>query len=113
MGTQDKEFDITKSLKIVEKLKSQILSDVANLFSGMVDYNEQSSSDRSDTLANIIILTYLLSKRLGIPYSKLDMKIKNKLKLGILESSNEKEWFADLTALLRHLDGGYENSRRL
>ena len=32
MGIRDKEFDITRSLKIVEKLKSQLLCDVANLF---------------------------------------------------------------------------------
>lgn len=113
MGIQDKEFDITKSLKIIEKLKSQLLSDVANLFSGMVDYRSQTYQDRGDLLANMVILTYLLSKRLGVPYHTLDMKIKNKLKLGILENTDEQEWFSDLSALLRHLDGVHENNRRL
>lgn len=105
MAIHDKEFDITRSLKIIEKLKAQLLSDVANLFSGMLDYGKQTYGDRGDILANIIILTYLLAKRLGIPYNTLDMKIRNKLKLGVLENTDEQEWFSDLTALLRHLDG--------
>ncbi|NLK21777.1 MAG: hypothetical protein GX308_06775 [Epulopiscium sp.] len=112
MAIQDKEFDITRSLKIVEKLKSQLLCDIAHLFAGMAEYNKEFYEDRGDLLANMVILTYLLSKKLGIPYNTLDMKIRNKLKLGILESSNEQEWFADLSSLLRHLDATQDNFRR-
>ncbi|HOA80609.1 MAG TPA: MazG-like family protein [Defluviitaleaceae bacterium] len=111
MGIRDKEFDITRSLKIVEKLKSQLLCDVANLFSEMVESDENSHEERGDLLANIIILTYLLSKKLGISYNTLDMKIYNKLKLGILENTDEQEWFADLTALMRHLEGTQDSRR--
>lgn len=113
MGIRDKEFDITRSLKIVEKLKSQILCDIAHLFSEMVDYDKDSYEDRGDLLADIVILTYLLSKKLGVSYNTLDIKIRNKLKLGVLENSDEQEWFLDLTALLRHLEGTQDNNRRL
>lgn len=112
MAVQDKEFDITRSLKIIEKLKVQLLSDVANLFAGMLDFGKHTHGDRGDLLANIIIITYLLSKRLGISYNTIDMKIRNKLKLGVIENTDEQEWFSDLTTLLRHLDGVHDNSRR-
>ena len=36
-----------------------------------------------DTLANIIMITYLLSKRLGISFSEIDYKIKEKIRIGI------------------------------
>ncbi|HPT76293.1 MAG TPA: MazG-like family protein [Defluviitaleaceae bacterium] len=111
MGIREREFDITRSLKIVEKLKSQMLCDIAQLFSEMVECNEESHEERADLLANIIILTYLLSKRLGISYNTLDMKIYNKLKLGILENMDEQEWFTDLTALMRHLEATHDSRR--
>jgi hypothetical protein len=108
----DKEFDITRTVKIIEKLKSQLLSDVAQLFSSMVETGGQKTVDRGDIFANIIIITYLLAKRLGVPHHTLDLKVRNKLKLGIMEDSNTDEWFSELTTLLRHLDSGQDKNRR-
>lgn len=112
MAAQDKELDITKNIKIIEWLKSQLLSDIAQLFSGMVNFQGEKTSDRADTLANMVILTYLLAKRLGIPNHTLDMKIMNKLKLGLLEDNNTDEWYTELMALSKHLDKSRDLNRR-
>ena len=104
MGFPEKELDITGRLKIVEKLKCQMLTDVAQLFSGLSESNSQSNVERGDLLADIIILSYLLSKKLGIPYQQIDRRILNKIKLGLIESDPSDKWHQELAELLKHFD---------
>ncbi len=111
MALQDKEFDITRNIKIIEWLKSQLLSDVSQLYASMVK-TEADTNDRADLMADMVILTYLLAKRLGVPYTTLDMKIMNKLKVGILENSTMDEWYGELVALSKHLEKSRDLTRR-
>lgn len=108
----DRDFDITKTIKIIEWLKAQLLADVSQLFSGMVEGSSRRSDEHIDTLANMIILIYLLGKKLGVSYDALDVKVLNKLKLGMLESDNTTDWLADLAMLSRHLDKTRDLDRR-
>jgi hypothetical protein len=107
MGINEREIDITKNIKIIESLKCELLSDISQLYTSMSEYSTSESAERDDILANMIMITYMLSKRLGISYQALDMKILNKLKLGIIE--NDNEWYLELVALSKHI----EKSRRL
>ena len=59
---QDKEVDIAGTLQVIEKLKSQMLMDVAQLFSELNEPNGNPTVERGDLLADIVILAYLLSK---------------------------------------------------
>lgn len=107
MGINDKELDITKNINIIESLKCELLSDLAQLYAGMHDPHSNEALEKDDILANMIMITYILAKRLGIPYHYLDMKILSKLRLGIIENNNE--WYLDLATLSKHI----EKSRRL
>lgn len=102
-----KDLDITKNINIIESLKCELLSDLSQLYISMFDPNSNEANEKEDILSNIIMITYILSKRLGIPYHNLDMKILNRLKLGIIE--NDNEWYADLVSLSKHI----EKSRNL
>ena len=63
------DFDVTQNIKLVEKLKSEILSSVSDLFSQMIMPSKNlaaNSNERAQILADIIIFTYILGDKLGI-----------------------------------------------
>lgn len=96
--------DITKNVKIIEWIKNEILMNVSDLFNMLfkgvksIDYSLQNS------IANIIMLSYLLGKRLGISFEDIDYKIKEKAKQGIKDEHSIETWFGDLSNLEKHID---------
>ncbi len=104
MGFSDNEFDITKNIKIIEWLKSELLESTSSLYKSMLQTSEVDNAERSEILANMTILIYILSDRLGISYNTLDLKVLNKLKLGILDEENNKDFNNDFKQLSRHID---------
>ncbi len=100
----DREVDIAGTLKVIEHLKNQILMDVAQLFAELSEPGHNSSGERGDLLADIVILSYLLSKKLGIPHQQIDRRIINKMRLGLVESNQNDRWHKDLAELLHHFE---------
>jgi hypothetical protein len=110
MNFLDKELDITRNIRIIEWLKSQILADVSNLFSLLVNgFKEEVHEHVAETLANLVIIAYILGKRLGTTYTTIQMKIENKLKLGIIENTDVEKYYGDLTELSKHFRGEFED----
>ena len=58
----------------------------------------------ADTLSNIILICYLLGRRLGINYNAIEIKIRNKVKLGLIENTDIEKHYGDLSELAKHLD---------
>jgi phosphoribosylformylglycinamidine (FGAM) synthase PurS component len=56
-----------------------------------------------DILSNIVIESYVLSKRMGISYDSLEIQIKEKLRLGIDENNDIEKWYKDLSSLCNHI----------
>ncbi len=106
MNNQD--TDITRNIKIVEFLKSEILTTVATLFQTLLKGARAGQDMLIDTLANLILVTYLLGRRLGIGFSAIDTKIIEKLKIGILEEHQAEKWYGDLS----NLSDYYMNHKR-
>lgn len=104
MSTGNNGIDITKNIKIIDWLKSELLSSVASLFEILVKGIKGQKDILTDVLANIILVTYVLGQRLGINYAKVDRKIEDKIKLGVLEDHKLESWFGDLSSLRRHLN---------
>ena len=77
--------DITKNVKIIEWIKNEILISVSDLFNLIFKGVKPIDDKLQNTLANIIMLTYLLGKRLGISFDEIDYKIKEKSRQGIKE----------------------------
>lgn len=106
MALFDNQIDITRNIKIIDWLKSELLTDVANLFKALVNgVKEEVSETLSDTLANIILICYLLGKRLGINYRAIETKIENKIRLGLVENHDVEKYYGDLSELSKHLSG--------
>ena len=99
----DRNTDITKNMKLIEWMKNELLmsvSELFNVFKGVRSADE----GLQDILANIIMITYLLAKRLGISFNEIDYKIKEKTSLGIKEDHSIEKWYGDLTNLKNHIE---------
>lgn len=97
------DFDVTQNIKLVEKLKSEILSSVSDLFSQMIMPSKNlaaNSNERAQILADIIIFTYILGDKLGITNSVIDAKAASKLKLNIVE---QNILYTQSVNLLKHI----------
>ncbi|MCX7843430.1 MAG: MazG-like family protein [Clostridia bacterium] len=101
----EKDIDITRNIKIIEWLKSELLTDIASLFKVLVNgMREDIHEAVSDTLANIILISYLIGRRLGMSYNSIEMKIEKKVKLGLIENHDVEKYYGDLSELSRHLN---------
>jgi len=100
----DKEIDITRNIKLIEWLKSELLTDLANLFRVLVKGVREETHDAvTDILSNIILISYLLGRRLGISYNAVELKIQSKIKLGLVEEHDVEKYYGDLSELSKHL----------
>lgn len=105
MALFDKEIDITRNIKMIEWLKSEMLTDIANLFKILVNgMREEVHESLSETLSNIILICYLLGRRLGISYNAIEIKMENKIKLGLLENHDVEKYYGDISELAKHLN---------
>ena len=104
MAVFDKEIDITRNIKLIEWLKGELLTDIANLFRVLVNgIREEVHETVADTISNIILISYLLGKRLGISYNAIEIKVHNKIKLGLVENHDVEKYYGDLSELSKHL----------
>lgn len=94
------ESGIAKNIRVVEWLKADLLTSVSALFRGMLRGDEE---HLVDALAGLIITCYILSRRLGISFSRLDLKLESKLRQNIEENHELEKWYSDLSLLLTHL----------
>ncbi|CEH36037.1 hypothetical protein SDC9_102014 [bioreactor metagenome] len=100
----DKSSDVTRNVKIMEWMKTELLISVGDLFNLIFKGVKPLDETLQDTLANIIMITYLLAKRLGISFTEIDYKVKEKLKLGISEDHSVERWYGELSELKKHMD---------
>jgi len=100
MMNNDKNIDITKNIKVIEWLKSELLTAIASLFELLVKGVQNSQDAILDIIANIILVTYLLGKRLGLSFESIDAKIENKAKLALVEDHKIEKWYGDISRLL-------------
>ena len=100
----DKSSDVTRNVKIMEWMKTELLMSLGDLFNLILKGVKPLDESLQDTLANIIMITYLLAKRLGISFTEIDYKVKEKIKLGVSENHSVERWYGDLSELRKHMD---------
>ena len=100
----DRNSDITKNVKIIEWMKKELILSVGDVFDLIFKGVKPLDEALQDTLANIIMITYLLAKRLGISFSEIDYKIKEKIKIGIDQNHSVESWYGDFSNLKKHLN---------
>lgn len=104
INRKEADIDITRNIRIIEWLKSQLLADIADLFRSLVSgVKEEVSDSIADCISNVIIVSYILAKRLGITYNIVELKMTNKVRLGIIEQHDVEKYYGDLSELSHHL----------
>ncbi len=94
------DFDIAKNIRLIEMLKSQLLTNIGDLYTNLSN-EEQDLAERGEILSDLLIITYMLSNRLGFSYGSIDLKAVKKLKFSILDE--RQAMHDDMLSLLRHL----------
>jgi hypothetical protein len=94
-------FDIAEKAHLINVLKSQLLSEISGIFKASLQSDGR--EELLDTIANSILLSYVLARRCGIPFEEIDEKIADKAKLGILEEHKLEKNYQDLSTLKKHI----------
>ena len=92
------QVDITKTIRIIEGLKSELLTNVAQLYGNMANGRAVEKEENSNVLADMVTIIYLLAWKMGISYEEVDKKLLDKIDLNILEEKDE-EWVKQLITL--------------
>ncbi len=101
-----KGMDIAKNMRLIESLKGELLLAVSNLYAEMASETCEDIRDVAlDTLSDTIIISYLLSRRLGLDYPAMEKQITSKIRLGLLQEHETEKYFGDLSALSRARSG--------
>lgn len=95
-----KEMDVAKRAKVIEWLKTEVVDHVARLFKALW---EGSTTRVSDSLASLIVSSYILGRRLGVSYRNLDDTILEKLNKHKQEGHQLEDWYQDISTLEDHL----------
>ena len=95
-----KDLDVAKRAKVIEWLKTEVLDHVSRLFKAMW---EGSSARVGDSLASLIMSSYILGRRLGLSYRDLDDLLIDKLKKHKQEGHQLEDWYQDLSTLQEHI----------
>ena len=98
------EIDITKNIRLIELLKSDMLTQLAGIFEELL--RPGPLSQREARLSKLIISCYVLSKRIGCSYDQLDEKITDILRLNLLENKMIGDK-GDFSELLKHIENRY------
>lgn len=96
------EVDIARGIKTIEWLKTELVSNVASLFRGMLKNNDDVIGE---SLANLVIGCYLLGRRLGGNFAALDAKIEHMARLNVDNDHEVERWYGDFSAFLDHVKG--------
>jgi hypothetical protein len=98
-------IDIVNNIKAIELIKIEILQNVTNMFGDIIS---EPVDGMFDTIvcdaANVISLTYLLCRRLGLEYKTVNEKIKFEINKNIENQHNLERKFGDLSKLLEDLE---------
>ena len=93
-------MNIANNMRAIEEIKSDILSEVANLYKLLADYDELADYDNIESsLSTIIAMDYILAKHLGISYSTLDTRICGLLTMAAENGHSLETEFRDMSEL--------------
>lgn len=94
-------LDIARNARAINWVKAELLGGVADLYKSILRGGDELVLE---TLASIIIATYVLARRLGISFETLEAKVLNKLRVNISENHQIEAWYGDLSGLRNHIE---------
>ncbi|OAB42041.1 MazG-like family protein [Paenibacillus glacialis] len=95
-----KDLDVAKRAKVIEWLKTEVVDHVSRLFKALW---EGSTARVGDSIASLIMSSYILGRRLGVSYREIDELLIDKLKKHKQEGHQLEDWYQDISTLEEHL----------
>lgn len=94
------DFDLARNIKAIEWLKTEIVVNAA-----MVCRALQSTKDQlvQEALADTMLCCYLLARKLGVSYSRLENAVQERARKAFLDDPASRQWSRDLSDLAEHL----------
>jgi hypothetical protein len=98
--TREQDFDIARNIKAVEWLKTEIVLNAGQVGRALLTAKDDIALQ---ALANMILSSYLLAKRLGVSFSRLEDVLQRRALEASAEGHELEQWYHDLSALAEHL----------
>lgn len=98
---QRPELDIARNVKVIELLKSDMVGSLGDLFKAMITGNMEKAYNG---LALMVINCFLLARRLGLNYGRLELLISDKTTAMLNEGYPLEEWQGDLASFKEYLE---------
>lgn len=97
-------MNIANNLKAIEGIKSDILTEIADLYKKLADYDELADyGSVESSISTIIAMDYILARRLGITYNTIDTRICELLNLAEENSHPLETEFSDMSELHKYI----------
>lgn len=94
------ESEILRKMRLIEWLKAELITQVGELYQAMAKNKEQAIGEG---LAAIIVVCYILARRLGITFDSLDKSILKKVEQNIKNEHEVEKRFGDFSEYQQHL----------
>lgn len=98
-----KELNIMANVKIIEKLKAQLICIIGDFFLLLTKGTNVAQDSILDCISSAIIILYVLGQKLGYPASEVDSVMKNKLDIGIKSEDEVEKEGKNLSKLKKHI----------
>ena len=99
-------INIAANVRAIDTIKSEILSEVSNLYRTLALYDSDAVYDEvSGEIATIIAMDYILARRLGLSYEAIDDKISQFLAMAVENGHELEEEFGDMSELSKNVRG--------
>lgn len=90
-----------RHLKVIDWLKAELASSLGAVFRAMVAGTEEALVS---ALAALVMTAYVLGRRVGISYARLDLRVIGAARDLIQEGHELERTYGDLSALAAHLE---------
>ena len=98
---RNRDLNIARNIRVIEWLKSELLEAVSQLFESFINNQEELLVL---SLARIKLTVYLLGKRAGINFARVDEQLEIMVQEQLSAGHEVEEWYGDLSLLKQHLD---------
>lgn len=97
-------MNISLNLQAIDTIKSGILTEIAELYNVLSDYEDDNTYESAQNkLATAISLEYILARRLGISFSGIDGKIAELMVFAEENGHELEEEFSDMSELRKYI----------
>ena len=96
------ELDIARNVRAIEWLEAELVHETGSLLHALVKNSEEAALEN---LAAVVISAYLLARRLGYGFHKLDTSVIARLQASLEQDHELEQWYGDISEFLQHVRG--------